>query len=1020
MSEEIISTEVADNGPAPVNGADASPAPAPKAKKKKTWPPVIRKVFSEYKYCWYAALFSCAIMLFVYLAYKFFPIGTTTILRMDLYHQYGPLFTEFYERVFNGDSFLYSWTSGLGSDFLGNFYNYLSSPANIIMLLAGHTNMPEAIAVMVLLKNTFAAWTFTCFIQKRFNRSDLSAAGFGVLYAFCGWYMAYYWNIMWLDGYAVFPLVMLGLEYIIDGKKPYLYLFSLFFAMITSYYMAYMICLVSFIYFFIYYFSNYELGAVNADLSSIKLTRVQYSRLPIQEKLKLFYRNLLNSKLISRGCTFAAYSVLAFLLAAFSLIPVYFILKNSSATGGSFPTDYSSYFKFFDFIANHLAGAEPTIRSSGEDVLPNIYSGVLPLILCPLYLFSKKYAFREKVATIILFAVFFFSFNINYLNYIWHGFHFPNDLPYRFSFAYSFFLLYVAYKAFACLNEHSKRTITVVGIAVIAFAVLAQKVQSKNVDDTVVIESIVFAVMYVLVLIMLKTPKYAKTAITALLVCCICTEAIVVDTANFQMTQNKENYVATYDDLQSIKGKIQDLEGDNSFYRMEQADLLTRMDDCWFYYNGVSTFSSMAYETVSKLMKKLGMYGNDVNSYTYFPQTAVFNSMFSMKYVLDNKKLIDPDGNFFYRELGPEFTNKNYTGYRYNFCLPPAFTVDKSILKSWELLDTNPFRVQSQFFEAAAGKSDIFRSLVPKVQSLTNVNSLSESELSSGNISFAKTTYNTFGSITLTVKPEISGNVYIYLQSSTIKNATYNKNGAGTGYEVETPYIYDAGHCDPGDILTIDIDLPDDDKGNKGKFTLYCVSMDENEFIEGYNTILTNGTMAVTYFDNGRNLRGYIDVADDDRLLYTSIPYDTGWTVTVDGKAVDKESYEKLGSSLLAIPITAGHHEIEFSFTPNGYYAGLALTLISLVLLIVCFIMKKKKAGLFSEASVRKIRCEDFVPSVLLYDMETAEGFDDITDNCDETAAVSDEPEKEADVAADETIAGEIDGSDSDNAESDS
>ena len=39
--------------------------------------------------------------------------GRMTILRMDLYHQYGPLFAELYDRLTSGESLIYSWDSGL-------------------------------------------------------------------------------------------------------------------------------------------------------------------------------------------------------------------------------------------------------------------------------------------------------------------------------------------------------------------------------------------------------------------------------------------------------------------------------------------------------------------------------------------------------------------------------------------------------------------------------------------------------------------------------------------------------------------------------------------------------------------------------------------------------------------------------------------------------------------------------------------------------------------------------------------
>ena len=142
-----------------------------------------------------------------------------------------------------------------------------------------------------------------------------------------------------------------------------MFIASLAIIFLSNYYMAYMICILAVIYFFYYYLSNYSLG----------------------------------KRFLLSGVTFAASGLAAALVLAFALVPVFFILKESSATSGTFPSEFKSYFKIFDFLANHLAAVEPTIRSSGNDVLPNIYCGILPLILLPLYLFSKKISFKEKI-----------------------------------------------------------------------------------------------------------------------------------------------------------------------------------------------------------------------------------------------------------------------------------------------------------------------------------------------------------------------------------------------------------------------------------------------------------------------------------------------------------------------------------------------------------------------------------------------------------------------------------------------
>lgn len=65
------------------------------------------------KYILISALIAFAVMQLVYFCFSLIPYGDMTILRMDLYHQYGPLFAELYDRLTSGESLIYSWNSGL-------------------------------------------------------------------------------------------------------------------------------------------------------------------------------------------------------------------------------------------------------------------------------------------------------------------------------------------------------------------------------------------------------------------------------------------------------------------------------------------------------------------------------------------------------------------------------------------------------------------------------------------------------------------------------------------------------------------------------------------------------------------------------------------------------------------------------------------------------------------------------------------------------------------------------------------
>ena len=223
--------------------------------------PTLSQRFYENRFVWISFAASALVMLLVYICFELIPFGSRTILRMDLYHQYGPLFAELYERLVGGESLIYSWDTGLGSSFLGNFYNYLSSPLSVIILLFGHSNIPEAIATMILLKAALASAAFAYYLKRSTGKNDATISAFGVLYSFCGFFIAYYWNVMWLDAMLLLPLIALGIEQIIKKGRFWLYTAALALTMLSNYYMAFMVCIFAVLYFLVYYFSHYEITA---------------------------------------------------------------------------------------------------------------------------------------------------------------------------------------------------------------------------------------------------------------------------------------------------------------------------------------------------------------------------------------------------------------------------------------------------------------------------------------------------------------------------------------------------------------------------------------------------------------------------------------------------------------------------------------------------------------------------------------------------------------------------------------
>lgn len=881
--------------------------------------------FDENIYILLACLCSAVLMILVYYCYEIIPFGGRTVLRMDLFHQYGPLFSELYDRLTQFKSVLYSWTTGGGGSFLGNYFNYLSSPIGaIIALLAGHENTPEAIGVMVLVKNALSASTFAYYLKKAFNKNDFSISAFGLMYAFCGFFIAYYWNIMWIDAMYLLPLIILGIEKIIKNRSCKLYVSALALSFFANYYMSYMICVFAVIYFIVYFVSNHSFKDTYNDIPTVADAQ--------NNTTSKGFHKLTYNRFLRGGATFAISSATAAMLVAFALIPTYMCLIQCSATSGSFPEEERFYNTIFDFIANHLAALEPTIRSSGDTVLPNVYCGILTVILIPLYAFCNKISAKERAAHIIFLAVFFVGFNLNYANYILHAMHFPNDLPFRFSFIYSFLLLIMAYKVLVNIKSVSSKGVIGSGLGVLLFTILVQEIGMSNVDNNTVYISIAFTAVYTIILSLMRKKEFAQSAVALLLLCCTFAEVAVADIDHIKITQEKVNFVNGYSDFRALKEKLDEYES-TDIYRMELTKSNTIMDPSWFNYNGISVFSSMAYEKSANLQDKLGLDSNYINSYIYYSQTPVYNAMMGLKYLVKNDDTTPINNELF------EFVAScgKFSAYKNRYYLPIAYCVSEN-MTDFNTDYSNPFDIHNDFWYYATGMTGALKSVYADDYICENIAD-NGTDFYSETFSYTKLNTDAEGKITLKYQVPESQNMYVFVKGSTIKNITAYTELGDFEYtqNIDEPYILDCGYCTQGDTLSVDIMIPTDE--DSGYVECYVAGLNKDVLDAGY-TVLQSGAMNIETFEE-TYIKGTVN-ASEDKMLFTSINYDAGWTVTVDGK---KAEIIKIGDALIGIDLTEGEHTIEFSYYPQGLKAGLTISVATIAFLLIFFIIKKLFSG---------------------------------------------------------------------------
>ena len=878
------------------------------------------KIFYKNRYVFLTTVLATACIAVIYVIFSVFPFGSITVMRMDLYHQYGPLFAELYDRIVEHKSLLYSWNTGGGSSFLGNYLNYLSSPLSFLIFLFDKEDISYAITFIVAFKCILSATSFSYYLKKSFNKDNYFLSVFGILYAFSAYFLAYYWNVMWLDAMIMLPLIALGIEKIFKTGDIKLYTASLVILFFANYYMGYMCCIFAVLYFFVCFINTYS---NDGKLNENAVYKKKYST-----------KALMNNVFINRGVKFAFASIIAALICAITLVPVFMILKNSSATSGTFPQTFKSYFDLLDLITSHFALLETTIRSSGDNVLPNIYTGILTFILLPLFLVNNKIKLKEKATYVVLIIFFVFCFNNNCAEYIWHAFHFPNDLPYRYSYMYSFIIAVMGYKTILNFKGIKVKDIAYTGLAIISFVIICQKFLTNKMTNSTIYATIIFVALWCGFLFLLKNKNAQKKTVSFVLVTFIICETIISSIVGLPLNQDNKNYKENYktytDAINYIDNK------DSGFYRTELCYLNTRMDPAYYGYNGISVFSSMAYESYSQLQSSLGMQSNKVNSYTYNTQTPVYNMMFNIKYLIQTDVSLAPSSNLYKKIYTTSDKKSNVYESKYN--LPIAYCVNSKI-DDWVTDEGNPFEIQSDFVKLATGYSNLFK---PVEYNSTDFDAVSGDDVTENGTYWLEKSDSSsnYGTETVSLSPTIDGNLYLYVKSSDLKTITVNSEKVSDiTQSMEDAYILDLGYHNKGDEVLVSLDASKMESESTS-FDFYCYTADDTVVKNMYNSLAGNSLNVESYSDT--TIKGTVN-AKENCYLYSSIPYDDGWSVYVDGKKA--ETFE-IGGTLLAIELTPGQHKIEYKYFPVGFLYGIIISAVTVFGLCVFYIYNKSSLKL--------------------------------------------------------------------------
>ena len=869
----------------------------------------------KWNYLWIAFGIPVFLMLCLMIVAGAEPFGRNSMLYSDMYHQYYPFFKAFRRALLSGDSLLYSWNVGMGMDYLGLISYYLASPLNLLSILVPEAFLLEFYSLLMPVKLGLASAFFALFLQKTFGKNDISISLFGAFYGMCAWALGFQWNLMWLDTFALLPLVALGTIALLREKKFVLYTLTLFLSIYANYYIGFFTCI-----FVLLLFICYQICRCTS--------------------LKGFFSDLFR---------IAFFSALAIAMTALLTLPAFAALQTTQSSVNQFPTsfrlniaDENTWRGLLDAVRQVAGNMSGAVELNFKEGLPNVYCGVGSIVLAMLYLLSGEVKLRDKLCCVALLLFFNVSFIIRQLDYIWHGFHFTNMIPYRFSFLYSFVMLYMAYRAWLMRNK--LKPWQTIGAAVLSAGIMACSDARLNPEFLAFNAS--FLVLYTAVLLYgqyrgpkpkdgetedrrrIKAARNRRRRSAYMMLALIMAAELIANLVNFgcrfSFTAAGNYPKDTKYSASMVRYMVNDREEDTLFFRAEMTHSQTLNDGALNGYNGISTFTSSANVKTTEFMQALG-YGakNTYNRYCYEEASPVSNLFLGLKYMLDRDGKDKQSAYFDYvHHYGNTYLYEN-TAY-----LPLAFLTERELAEvSFE--DSSVFRLQNRIFSAATGISgDVWHTLSGSSLEITGENVTVSDRNSSGYCAYSGSAKNAKVSYTYTVEQD--GFLCVNLNLPKRNNVSISLNGVELYTEtMSLPQMLAVGDVAVGDVVTVRMACKENEKGT---MTLTAAVLNNTRFREGYE-ILKASTLELTRFRNTL-VEGTI-TCNRDGLLYASIPQNGSWTVLVDGEEAE---IRLVGDCMIGVELTEGTHMVSYVYRNEAFSIGWKISLCSGLILLVLYL----------------------------------------------------------------------------------
>lgn len=762
--------------------------------------------------------------------------GKVTPLIYDMNAQYMPFIASL-RYILSGEfSILFNWNCSLGGNYLALFAYYLASPLNWITVFWDLDQMPNAIYVLTLLKIGLCGLNFSTYLRYSKSKKRVKWAHilFASCYALMSYNVMYSMCLMWMDGLIMLPLILLGIDRILEGKRGYIYFASIAALFFCNFYISYMVGIFVAVYFVCGVVVRYEKG-----------------------KLKHF---------ILCATKFAVHTLLALGINMPLILPTLksFTMGVHMALADEQANPLAYQFGIIDLLKKLLPQQYDSLEYAG---LPSIFCGSAMLILFVVFFFQKR-TIREKLVALILPLFVSLGFVFPAIDYAMHGFQYPHSYPYRYAFLFSVAILITAYMAYERMLEKSNRTIMLVGV------LTGYSVLELFLNSSVIISGLHEENQYLV----------------------------------------KETFDQYYTTMEPLINEIRNDSERNMFYRVGTNEgFAGRNTGLLFGVPGMDSFTSTYNTYINSFLQRVGADTTDrVSSSSGL--SPFMNSLLGVQYVISTVEM-EPSYELIAKAPWGEL---NRYLYRNPTVIPFGVLMSKhGAAGQYVLVERNVFEEQNSIASMLGYDGKLFREITKKI------------------------TYQ--DDVVIEFEVEDTKNNQVYLQFYHVTSRTgHDLYDARITLDMDGVFEYEQhfganGHNVLPVVLSDEkkhiIKITGAEKLNLDDVVLYsCNRLAYDSFLEK----LANGQVEVAAINsNGLSLNVQ---AGKDQVLLTSLPYDEGFQVKIDGEKVQP------GIALFAFvcfEVPEGLHSVEISYFPNGYFDGIRISLFSWMCVFIWLLLQK-------------------------------------------------------------------------------